>query len=154
MQIWVNTYSIAMHCRNNMQSLLSMSDDKGLVRSQQVILHRYLISKDKIQSAGISKHSPGRPHTANCMSLTVPKSMHIGNRMTYEAKMWHLPLTEQQEMVILTALTMDHQGHEEKKNLSLYFFLTKCQLNCQDTVTGRLQMSYDKRHCRAKCYKC
>lgn len=57
------------------------------------------------------------------VGLTAPKCMHIGpwmgNRVTYEGRMWHLSwaLTDQKAAVVLTALTMGHQGHGDKAGL-------------------------------------
>lgn len=44
-----------------------------------------------------------------------------------------MALTEQHETVILTVLTIGHEGHGGKRAFS--FLLSTCQFNCQDMDT-------------------
>lgn len=73
-----------MHCSTDMQSLrLAMSN----VKDWSGVSKSFCTEILSLKTNAFSGPSPERWKGANCMGLTAPKSMHIGNRVTCEAKM-------------------------------------------------------------------
>lgn len=109
---------IAMHCRTDTQSWRLTEYEWWERTVQKSASHsalRFYLWRQP-QSGVVSGHTSKSQKAVNCMGLTAPKSMHIGpsigNRVTYEGKMWHMSwaLKEQQAAVVLTALTIGHRG--------------------------------------------